>query len=87
MFGHLKRQKRRKARLGYRFLVDGVETNMDVFHSILYSTMRYDAEFDVVVINANMERLLRERQLIVRFDHFDERLMKSVTHTRVFRIE
>jgi len=83
----MRRQKRRKARHGYRFLVDGVEKTLEDFHSVLYATMREDAELDVVVINANIEKLLRERQLLVRFDHFDERLMKSVRHIKVFRIE
>jgi uncharacterized membrane protein len=87
MFGSVKRQKRRKARLGYRFLVDGVEKTIEDFHAVLYGTMREDAELDVSVINANIEKLLRERQLIVGFDHFDDRLMKSVRLIKVFRIE
>lgn len=83
----MRRAKRRKAKQGYTFLVDGVEKTIEVFHSVLYTTMREDAELDVAVINANIEKLLRERQLIIGFDHFDERLMKSVRHITVFRID
>lgn len=83
----MRRQKRQKARHGYRFLVDGVEKTIEDFHTALYTTMREDAEFDVSVINANIEKLMRERQLIVGFDHFDDRLIKSVRLIKVFRIE